>query len=98
MKKLDFNKLRRYLPFLFIVLALLCCTMAIADVGNQNRYSSGDGGGSGGGSGDWGVIIGYLIGLMIDNPVLGMIVLVILVVVVFPQAGEGSHCRSAEFP
>ena len=82
MKKLDFNKLRRYLPFLFIVLALLCCTMAIADVGNQNRYSSGDGGGSGGGSGDWGVIIGYLIGLMIDNPVLGMIVLVILVVVV----------------
>ena len=82
MKKLDFNKLRRYLPFLFIVLALLCCTMGIADVGNQNRYSSGDGGGSGGGSGDWGVIIGYLIGLMIDNPVLGMIVLVILVVVV----------------
>ena len=82
MKKLDFNKLRRYLPFLFIFLALLCCTMAIADVGNQNRYSSGDGGGFGGGDGDWGVIIGYLIGLMIDNPVLGMIVLVILVVVV----------------
>ena len=82
MKKLDFNKLRRYLPFLFIVLALLCCTMAIADVGNQNRHSSGGGGFDGGGSGDWGVIIGYLIGLMIDNPVLGMIVLVILVVVV----------------
>jgi predicted lipid-binding transport protein (Tim44 family) len=82
MKKLDFNKLRQYLPFLFIFLALLCSTLAIADVGNQNRYSGGDGGFDGGGSGDWGVIIGYLIGLMIDNPVLGMIVLVILVVVV----------------
>ncbi len=82
MKKLDFNKLRRYLPFLFIVLALLCCTMAIADVGNQNRYSGGDGGGFGGGDGDWGAIIAYLIGLFINDPAVGLIVLVILVVIV----------------
>ena len=82
MKKLDFNKLRQYLPFLFIFLALLCSTMAIADVGNQNRYSSGGGGGFDGGSGDWGAIIGYLLGLFIDNPTVGLIVLVILVVIV----------------
>ena len=82
MKKLDFNKLRQYLPFLFIFLALLCSTMAIADVGNQNRYSGGDGGGFGGGDGDWGAIIGYLIGLFINDPTAGFIVLVILVVIV----------------
>ena len=82
MKKLDFNKLRQYLPFLFIFLALLCSTMAIADVGNQNRYSSGGGGGFDGGSGDWGAIIGYLLGLFIDNPTAGLIVLVILIVIV----------------
>ena len=82
MKKLDFNKLRQYLPFLFIFLALLCSTMAVADVGNQNRYSGGDGGGFGGGDGDWGAIIGYLIGLFINDPTAGFIVLVILVVIV----------------
>ena len=82
MKKLDFNKLRQYLPFLFIFLALLCSTLAIADVGNQNRYSGGDGGGFGGGDGDWGAIIGYLIGLFINDPTVGLIVLVILVVIV----------------
>jgi predicted lipid-binding transport protein (Tim44 family) len=82
MKKLDFNKLRQYLPFLFILLALLCSTMAIADVGNQNRYSGGDGGGFSGGDGDWGAIIGYLIGLFINDPTTGLIVLVILVVIV----------------
>ena len=82
MKKLDFNKLRKYIPFLFVLLALLCSTMAIADVGNQNRYSGGGGGLDGGGSGDWGAIIGYLIGLFINNPTVGLIVLVILVVIV----------------
>ena len=56
--------------------------MAIADVGNQNRYSGGDGGGFGGGDGDWGAIIAYLIGLFINDPAVGLIVLVILVVIV----------------
>jgi predicted lipid-binding transport protein (Tim44 family) len=82
MKKLDFNKLRQYLPILFILLALLCSTMAIADVGNQNRYSGGDGGGFSGGDGDWGAIITYLIGLFINDPTTGLIVLVILVIIV----------------
>ena len=61
-----------------MLLAIVCCNLAIADVGNQNRYSSG--GGDGGGDGDIGVLIGYLIGLFIENPTMGMIVLAILVV------------------
>ena len=82
MKKLNLNKLKKYLPLLLLVLAVVCCNLAIADVGNQNRYSSGGGGDFGGGDGDWGVIIGYLIGLMVENPTVGFIVLVILVLFV----------------
>ena len=63
-----------------MLLVIVCCNLAIADVGNQNRYSSG--GGDGGGDGDIGVLIGYLIGLFIENPTMGMIVLAILVVFV----------------
>jgi len=81
MKKLNFNKIKKYLPFLLMVVALVCCNLAFADVGNQNRYNSG-GGDYGGGGDDWGVIIGYLIGLMIENPTLGFIVLVILIMLV----------------
>ena len=80
MKKLDFSKLRKYLPFVFLLLAVLCCNWAIADVGNQNRY---DTGGGGEGSGDLGALIGYLIGLFIQNPVVGLIVLVIILVLYF---------------
>ena len=50
MKKLDFNKLRQYLPFAFMLIALLCSTMAIADVGNQNRFLGGDSGFDGAGA------------------------------------------------
>ena len=80
MKDLNFNKIRKYLPFVFLLLAIVCCNLAIADVGNQNRYSSG--GSDVGGDGDIGVLIGYLIGLFIENPTMGMIVLAILVVFV----------------
>ena len=83
MKKLNLNRLKQYLPFVFMLVALLGSTMAIADVGNQNRYSSGGGGGfDGGGDGDILGIALYLLGLFIDNPVLGLIILIILVVFV----------------
>ena len=81
MKNLTFNKLRKYLPFIVMLLAVLCCIPAIADVGNQNRYNSG-GGDSGGGDGDIGVLIGYLIGLFIEDPVMGLIVLGIIIVII----------------
>ena len=82
MKKLHTNKLRQFLPFILMLLAVVCCNFAIADVGNNNRYSSG-GGDYGGGDGDLGALIGYLIGLFINDPVTGLIVLAIILVFYF---------------
>ena len=79
MKKLDFSKLRKYLPIVFLVVAVFCSGLAIADVGNQNRYNSG-GGGGGGGDFDIGVLIGWLINLFIQSPVLGLIAVVIIII------------------
>ena len=80
MKRLNFNKLKRYLPFLFLLIAIIFCNLAIADVGNQNRYGSGDVGG--GGDFDIGVLIGYLINLFIEDPIVGMIVMAIIILVI----------------
>ena len=80
MKKLNTNKLKRYLPFVLLLLAVVCCNLAIADVGNNNRYSSG--GGYDGGDGDIGALIGYLIGLFIQDPTTGFIVLVLIVAII----------------
>ena len=80
MKNLNINKLKRYLPFLLLLLAIVCCNLAIADVGNQNRYSSG-GGGFDGGDFDIGLLIGWLINLFIGSPALGLLVVVILIIV-----------------
>ena len=82
MKDLNFNKIRKYLPFVFLLLAIVCCNLAIADVGNNNRYSSGGDGGVLGGDGDIGALIGYLIGLFINDPTTGFVVLVILIVII----------------
>ena len=82
MKKLNLNKLKKYLPILLLALAVVCCNLAIADVGNNNRYSSG-GGDFGGGDGDLGVLIGYLLGLFIEDPSTGFIVLLIILAVIF---------------
>ena len=79
MKRLNFSKLRKYLPFILIIVAIICCDLAIADVGNQNRYNSG--GGGGGGDFDIGVLIGWLINLFIESPVLGLIAVVIIIIV-----------------
>ena len=63
-----------------MIVALVCCNLAIADVGNNNRYSSSDGGDFGGGDFDIGVLIGWLINLFIQSPVLGLIVVVIIII------------------
>jgi predicted lipid-binding transport protein (Tim44 family) len=80
MKNLNLNKLKKYLPFFLMIVALVCCNLAIADVGNNNRYSSSDGGDFGGGDFDIGVLIGWLINLFIQSPVLGLIVVVIIII------------------
>ena len=81
MKKTVFKKLQRYLPFVLLAVSLLACSLAFGDVGNHNRYSSG--GGDYGGDGDLGALIGYLIGLFIDDPVTGLIVLAIILVIYY---------------
>ena len=80
MSRNHLRKLQRYLPFVLLIASLLACTFAFGDVGNQNRYSSGSS--SGGGDGDLGALIGYLIGLFIQDPAVGMVVLVILVIII----------------
>ena len=80
MKNLNLNKLKKYLPFFLMIVALVCCNLAIADVGNNNRYSSSDGSDFGGGDFDIGVLIGWLINLFIQSPVLGLIVVVIIII------------------
>ena len=80
MNRNHLRKLQRYLPIFLLIASLLACTFAFGDVGNQNRYSSGSS--SGGGDGDLGALIGYLIGLFIQDPAVGMVVLVILVIII----------------
>ena len=78
MKKLNFSKLREYLSFVLLLLAIVCWIPGIADVGNQNRYNGG--GGDMGGDFDLGLLIGWLINLFIESPVLGLIVVVAIIV------------------
>ena len=79
MKKLNFNKLKKYLPFLLLIAAIVCCNLGFADVGNNNRYSSDGGGGGMGGDFDIGVLVGWLINLFIESPILGLIVVVAII-------------------
>jgi len=69
------------LPFILLIAAIVCCNLAIADVGNNNRYSSG--GGFDGGDGDIGALIGYLIGLFIQDPKTGFVVLLLILAIIF---------------
>ena len=81
MKKLNFNKIKKYLPFFLLIAAIVCCNLCIADVGNNNRYSSGGGDGGMGGDFDIGVLIGWLINLFIESPILGLIVVVAIIII-----------------
>lgn len=89
MKNLDFSKLRKFLPLILVLLAVFCSLTAIGDVGNQNRYSSGDSG-FGGGDFDIGMLVGFLINLFIESPVMGIIVLVIIIVAYRVMKKKGS--------
>ena len=78
MKYLNRNKLKKYLPSVLLLLAIVICNFAIADVGNNNRYNSG--GGDIGGDFDIGALIGWLINLLIQSPILALIVLAIIII------------------
>lgn len=82
------KKFLKTLPFAILVLlvGLFCFQFinhATTDVGNVNRYSTG-GGNGGVGFGDMeGIseIISYLIGLFINNPTVGLVLLVIFIII-----------------
>jgi len=57
--------------------------VAIADVGNQNRYTGGGGYDGGGGGGDYGELIWFLIGMCVENPLLAGIIIVGLIIYYF---------------
>ena len=67
---------KKYLPFLLLFIAVIGCSLAIADVGNQNRYDTG----GGGGDFDIGVLIGWLIKLFIQSPILALIVVIVVII------------------
>ena len=77
MKNLNLNNLKKYLPFFLLLIAIIGCNLAIADVGNQNRF---DTGGGGGGDFDIGVLVGWLINLFIQSPVLGLIAVIAVII------------------
>ena len=88
---MDGNKKKKFLKVLpFIILAILVglfCFQSInhatTDVGNANRYpTGGDGGGMGIGNIEGlSEIISYLIGLFINEPTVGLILLVVFVLI-----------------
>ena len=80
------------LPFLLLAIALITTCLAFGDVGNQNRYTSNDYG-SGGGD-DWGALVGYLLGLMIENPTVGFIVLVIIIIYILVRRKKAKQLGS----
>lgn len=79
MKRISFRKIKPYIPLLLTTLFLLIGGFAIADVGNQNRYQSGDYGG--GGDFALGELIGWLIGVFVDDPGTGLLILIIVLVI-----------------
>ncbi len=75
----------RVLGMLLAVMTLLC-GVAIADVGNQNRYTGGGGGyDGGGGDGGYGELIAFLLGLCIEHPMLALVLFVALMIYIFVQ-------------
>ena len=93
MKKLDFNKLRQHLPIFLMILALLGSTLALADVGNQNRYSSG--GSDGGGDGDLGALL-WLIYLCIRHPWLMIIVIPAVIIFIIISKKKNKNGGNAD--
>ena len=91
---------KRYLPFLLLIVAIICCDIAIADVGNQNRYDSDYSGDSGydsdSDSGDGGALVGLLLGLLISHPKVGIPILILLVIFYFIMKRKSKNTNKNE--
>lgn len=79
MKKLDKGKIAKLFGALLFVALICTCTVAMADVGNQNRYVDTS---SGGDDDVFGFLAGLIVGLLFDHPVL-FIPLVIIALIFY---------------
>ena len=75
MKRIDRDKLVKLMGALLVVAFVCTCTVAMADVGNQNRYVDTS---SGGDDDLFGFIAGLVVGLLFEHPVVGIPVLLII--------------------
>ena len=76
MRKIDRDRLVKIAGALLVVLFVCISTVALADVGNQNRYLDTS---SGGGDDDFfGFIAGVIVGLLFEHPVIGIPLLIII--------------------
>lgn len=64
---------------MLIAAMMLLCGVAVADVGNQNRYT-GSGSSGGGGGEDYSELIWFLIGLCVDHPMLAVVIIIGLII------------------
>jgi len=83
------RKLFRILSVILVLLLVCASTVALADVGNQNRYVE-TGGGSSSDDGIIGFIVGLLVRLLFDNPVVGipLIIIIVILVLIFRKKGS----------
>ena len=75
MKRIDGGKLAKLVGALLVVALVCTCTVAMADVGNQNRYVDTS---SGGDDDLFGFIAGLIVGLLFEHPVIGIPLVIII--------------------
>ncbi len=82
---------KKIFPFLMLAVMVGVALLSHADVGNQNRYSSGD---LGGDDGDLSGLIGFLLGLLINNPSLGLPVVIIIIIILIVYRKQRKRAAS----
>lgn len=83
MKNTDRQKIFTFLSVALVMAAVCISTVAIADVGNQNRYVSTSDSGGGSDDGFVSFIVGLILGLLFEHPTVGVPLLVFIAVIVW---------------
>lgn len=100
--KIEKRNLFRIVAVICLLVLVCASTVALADVGNQNRYV--ETGSSSSDSGDDGLasfIAGLVVGLLFDHPVVGIPVLIIAVILYFifrKKGGKGGGSNGGGTP
>ena len=82
MKMPDKRKLIRLSGVLLLMVLVCCSTLAMADVGNQNRYVE-SGGSSGDDSDFFAFLAGLVVNILFEHPVIGIPLLIIILIFYF---------------